>query len=243
MNFIMKNLIISLGFLLLMIFTPTVSSAQETATTTSSNYYKANLKPRVGIYLIGGVTAPFTDVVQSKKPSYAIGIQGLYKATYFLDALLDFQVGKMTAGIQPTTQKPKRMQFENQIFSVSLVGHVSPLKFMNNIYYNSALYYLSNIYVGTGLGIVKSKVNANLFTDPNFEYIGNYEGTDLMLPIDFGINLPMFEMKKNQKLSLSVNYRFCFVMGDKIDGYITPKTINEKNDVINLFNVGIGYNF
>ncbi len=203
---------------------------------TSTNYFKSKLKPRFGIYALGGVTIPYTDVVLDKRFGYSFGVQGLYKATYFLDVLFNINAGKMGA-------ESYKMEFENNVITSSLVAHLAPFKFIKEIPHKSPLYYLSTFYVGAGVGMVKSKTTATIFSDPDFDYVGNYQGFNVMLPLDVGFNLPLFEMENNKDISLLFNYQFGFVMGDKIDGYITPKWQNNNNDVINTINIGLGYNF
>lgn len=213
----------------------------QTETKASNNYFKTASIPKYGVYILGGVAMPYTDVNTSAKAGLSFGAQGQIKATYFLDAALDIQMGKLSAGDSRANSSNRLMRFENKPFSAAAVARLSPLKFLNNIQHKTPLYYLSNLYVGTGIGLLKSKVEANRFVDPTFVYIGNYAGTDVFLPVEFGITAPVYEMKNKSSISVNLNYRVCFVMNDKIDGYTTPVVLNDKNDVFNVFTIGIGY--
>lgn len=209
----------------------------------AGNYFKMNPYPKYGVFLNGGFTMPYTDIKKPTNAGYIIGLDGQYKALYYLDLALDLQTGKLSAGetdANPANAKPR---FDNQFLNAVVVARFSPLKLLKDIKYNSALYYFGNLYVGAGIGIVSSKVEANIFTAANYKYIGNYSGIDAVIPVEAGITLPVAQFRNQQQLKLNFNYRINFVMGDKLDGYITPSTVNFRNDVYNTFTVGVGYCF
>jgi len=224
--------------------------AQETlldnnpdAVAPASNYFKLNPFPKYGVFLNGGITMPYTDIKKPTKAGYIIGVEGQYKVLYYLDLALDLQTGKLSAGETDANPANAKQKFDNSLFNALVIARFSPLKLMKDIKFNSALYYFGNLYIGAGIGIVSSKVEANLFTNPNYKYIGNYSGIDAVIPVEAGITLPVAQFRNLQQLKLNVNYRFNFVMGDKLDGYITPSTVNSNNDVYNTFTIGVGYCF
>jgi len=209
----------------------------------ASNYFKMNPYPKYGVFLNGGVTMPYTDIKKPTNTGYIIGIEGQYKVLYYLDLVLGLQTGKLSAGeadANPANAKPK---FDNQIFNAIVAARFSPLKLVKDIKFNSALYYFGNLYVGAGIGIVSSKVEANIFPVANYKYIGNYSGMDAVIPVEAGITLPVAQFRNQQQLKLNLNYRVNFAMGDKLDGYITPNTVNFSNDAYNTLTIGVGYCF
>ncbi len=208
-----------------------------------SNYFKMNPYPKYGVLLTGGFTMPYTDIKRPIGTGYIIGVEGQYKTLYYLDLALDLQIGKLSAGEADASPANGKLRFSNQIFNAVVVARFSPLKLLKDIKFNSALYYFGNLYVGAGIGMVSSKVDANIFTNASFEYIDNYSGMDAVIPVEAGITLPVAQFRNQQKLKLNLNYRVNFAMGDKLDGYITPNTVNFKNDVYNTLTVGIGYFF
>lgn len=221
-------------------FKATAQDLPESSTAATGNFYRDNPKPKYGVFINGGVTFPYTDVKSPNHTSYVFGVEGQYRPVYFLDVLVDFQLGELKAG---DTKSDKNLYFKNQIFNAVLLARFYPLKFMNNIPLSSPMYYVSGLYAGVGVGMVRSKVEANLMTDPDFEYIGNYTGSDVLLPVDIGATIPIAQLPKQQQISINVDYRFNFTLGDKLDGYASPRNVNHNNDVFNTLTVGIGYNF
>jgi hypothetical protein len=207
----------------------------------SNNYYKNAIEPNYGFYVLGGLTTPFTDVHKHTQIGVAYGLLGEIKATYYLNVAFDLQKGNLSAGDPEANRENKLLKFSNQFFTGTASVRFTPLKLMNTIEYKSALYYLSNVYMGVGLGLLKSDVTANLFQDRSFKYIGNYKGFNLVLPLELGISVPMYEWKYKRNLSLNINYRMSFVTSDRVDGYITPQTHNARNDTYGILNIGLGY--
>src|SRR5690606_27429908 len=152
--------------------------AQETlldnnpdAVAPASNYFKLNPFPKYGVFLNGGITMPYTDIKKPTKAGYIIGVEGQYKVLYYLDLALDLQTGKLSAGETDANPANAKQIFDKSLFNALVIARFSPLKLMKDIKFNSALYYFGNLYIGAGIGIVSSKVEANLFTNPNYKYI------------------------------------------------------------------------
>lgn len=229
------------------VFSQSTSGSGDAVTTTvnqrNNNYYKKNINPRWHIFIQGGTATPYTDVKDNKQSNFMIGGGIQYRALYYLDVSLDIGSGKLSAGATDANASNKQMKFTNNILSVAVLARFAPLKLTNDIPYKSALYYISNLYVGTGIGFMKNKVEANIFKDDDYAYIGNNDGSNVILPVELGISLPVWHLPHQQDISLNINYRFNFCLDDKVDGYQTPSYVNERKDVYNTLLFGLGYRF
>lgn len=215
----------------------------STAHQTGNNYYKDNIRPQWNISVQGGIATAYTDVKNNIHSNFMIGAGLQYRALYYLDVVIDFGSGKLSAGEEDANAANKKMKFTNDIFTVSALARFAPLKLVKNISYNAAMYYISNFYLGAGIGLMKNKVDANIFKDDSYQYIGNNDGSNAILPLELGISLPIFHLAHQQNINLNINYRFNFCLDDKEDGYKTPPSVNKRNDVYNTLLFGIGYRF
>lgn len=113
--------------------------------------------------------------------------------------------------------------------------------------------FFDNIYVGTGLGVVRSSMSDfNLIAPdgsvpkaPGVKKIGGvkYSGTNIIIPVNVGANIKFFDSFKELKpVSLNVNYQYNFSFSDNIDGY-NPSYDNKFSDAFGVLTIGVRYSF
>lgn len=110
--------------------------------------------------------------------------------------------------------------------------------------------FFDNIYVGAGIGVVQSKMkdfnNVGIQGRPGYPApIGGvkYSGTNLIIPINVGLNVKFFDSFKELKpVSLNINYQHNFSLTDNIDGY-SPTYDNKFSDAFSIFTIGLRYSF
>lgn len=206
--------------------------------------YDSNTAKRFGIYLIGGVTVPYTDVKSPRHASYLGGIAIAYYPFPFVCLSGAMHTGQLKAG-DKSSNIPDNMYFENQVFDAVFLAKLFPLNLANDLSdKNKVLWsYLSTFYIGAGLGMVKSHVDVHRFYPSDFEYIGNYTGRDVVFPITAGFDIPVIRLAKNRSIHIDISYTVNFCHTDKLDGYVTPEYQNGKNDAYNFVSIGIGYRF
>ena len=76
-----------------------------------------------------------------------------------------------------------------------------------------------------------------------FEFMGNYSGTDMVIPLEFGIDIPLSKAFVRKGLYVNLFYRINYLNTDKMDGYQPRLQSNEKNDTYTNFGAGISYRF
>lgn len=197
-------------------------------------------RPAFSVSLNAGPTFSYTDVKPSGT-SFVFGAGAQYKATPYVSFGLDLQKGKLKGG-KDVDASINEMGFTNSYFYAAVVGRFYPVGLVKNADKNEALHYLSGLYGGVGIGLISSSVKANDLKDPVYGSLKEYSGTDALLPIDVGFNLPIGKINKMQ-LGLNLNYRVNLCFTDKIDGYVPTVNANKDNDAFNQLTVGVSLAF
>ncbi|UKJ07085.1 hypothetical protein [Solitalea lacus] len=106
----------------------------------------------------------------------------------------------------------------------------------------------NNLYLGAGIGVVKSKMNDfNYITNDGggkFPSIGGvkYSGTNVIIPLNAGLNIKFVEYGDETPIELNVNYQHNIALTDNIDGY-NPRYDNKYSDSFGLLTLGLRVNF
>lgn len=189
----------------------------------------------------GGLTFSYTDVKPSgTAPVFGIG--GAYRASSYLHVNLDLQKGQVKGGTLSASGSPTtEMGSRNNFFAAALTARFLPLGLVKSD--NAALRFFSELYGGTGLGLISSSVDANNITMSEYGTLNDYSGASLMLPVEAGINLPVARLKGGKGLFVNLNYRVNLCFSDKIDGYVPTVTANKKNDAYNSLTAGVVLSF
>lgn len=186
----------------------------------------------------GGATFSFTDVNKNNS-SFVYGIHGSYDPLNWARIMLNIQNGRLTAGKKETN----RRYFENNYWYGALTGRIYPARFAGS-YEKGIRHVLSLAYLGAGISLLKSQSKPNPVTDPKSGYLHYYNGTDLLFPLEAGIDLPLLFLKDGtQSVSLNLNCRSHFSLSDKLDGYDPASRSNKSKDAFSQLTIGIAYSF
>lgn len=196
---------------------------------------------KIGIGVNAGVTYGFGDATPGKfAPSF--GIVGDYFINPFITAGLDLQVGKISGG--GFERDPHTREYENSYMSYALNGKVR-LGMLTDFYYNDFLNLTKGFYLGTGFGIIQNnmtkitRVSYNGYTFP-----GEDKSTNLVVPINMGIDFFFFNQWGDPKYVVNVNLQQSFVFGEGMDGYNDPPPFkNLAPDTYTFITVGFKYTF
>lgn len=105
----------------------------------------------------------------------------------------------------------------------------------------SFLSYLSNIYVGAGVGFISNDVDAKRRFNTGGEVVANYDGidksTELVVPFNVGIDFPIGQSLYGPTWAINLNYQHGFSTGDNVDGYSTE--FSKSNDHYSYFSLGV----
>ncbi|HET8572984.1 MAG TPA: hypothetical protein VFL76_03850 [Edaphocola sp.] len=191
------------------------------------------------IDISGGLTLPFSDV-DHLRPEPAFDVMGGYNFSYGLSVQASLTKGWMNAG----EKNEEDRYFLNNYWSENFIIRFNPMAIWRP-QVNSA----PNFYLGTGIALVQSYTTAQYRPGKAGGYKGNYDGNDLFIPAEAGINIPVAEINNrsdrpySQFLDLNINYRYYFGFTDSMDGYSPLARYNKHNDSFSIFSVGLSYVF
>lgn len=190
-----------------------------------------------------GVTQSFTDL---KKHDFGLAGYGVidYYFSPFISAGLEGQMGEINSGDVETDAAGrqsintyKAINF-NTKFGLGTLIDYSRGGFANTI---------KGLYLGTGLGMVMNSVNnvRKVSYEQEIPYPGKSKSTDLLVPINLGINFYFPDRSGYCRYILNFNYQSTFTLGEGLDGY-DNSSVNfkaGKPDVYTYFSVGMRYQF
>lgn len=192
---------------------------------------------QTSIGIQGGSTHSHTDATPSKGRA-TFGVHAQYAPTSYISLRGNLNAGQLMGG---ELSEKSLMSYSNNFIQADLGFRFYPLGLVKSKE-NSTLAYLSKIYGGLGVGLLKNNTKINQLAPQSFTFIQDYKGTDLVIPAEFGIELPLGKMSENPKFNLNLYYRFYFLTTDKMDGYVPNVSSNKSNDAYSSFGLGISYN-
>lgn len=207
------------------------------AAKSQSNFYKISAGGGFG------VTQSFTDV---KKHDFGLAGSGVldYYFTPFISVGLEGQMGEINGG--DAKKDPYGRQFINSYkalnlnakFALGSLIDYNPGSFANSI---------KGLYFGTGLGAVMNSVNnvRRSTLEQEKPFPGKNESTDMLVPINLGINFYFADKSGYTRYILNFNYQSNFTLGEGLDGYddSSIKFKTGKPDIYTYFSAGLRYQF
>lgn len=187
----------------------------------------------------GGLTFPFTDVDHmATKPAFEV--LGGYCFAHGLSVQASVLKGWMSSG----QKNDQDRYFMNNYWSENLILRFNPMTI-----WSPQTNAKPNFYVGAGISLMQSYAIGQYRPGMAGGYKANYDGNDVFIPAEIGINVPLANIKKssdkvfNQFLVLNINYRHYFSFTDDIDSYVPPAKYNKHNDSYGVFLVGLSFVF
>jgi hypothetical protein len=171
---------------------------------------------------------------------------------------LELQKGFLSGGDSVDTDIDIHHRFYKNSFSaLSLNGKIELAQFVD-LRRGDLLYAVRGFYIGTGIGVINSKMTEIKRTKLQDEVQANGEikkvpytfpgvsrGMDLLVPINTGINFHFEDKWGFTKYALNFNYQMNMVLGEKIDGYDDPPSIfkNKHGDYYGVATIGFKFFF
>jgi len=189
----------------------------------------------------GGVTTSHTDATPDQS-RYFYGAHAAYSFTPYLSLRSNLTAGQLEGGDQGVANV---MHYTNNFFQADLNVKFYPVGILQKAQQKKYLYYLSKIYASVGIGLMKSQTNINYLPAQVelFDFMGNYSGTDMVIPLEFGVDIPVSKPFKTKGLYVNLFYRANYLNTDKMDGYQPRLSSNESKDTYTNFGAGISYRF
>lgn len=198
---------------------------------------KAQSSNSVGIF--GGITSSHTDATPDKTAEF-YGITGQYDPVRFAGLKLTLGSGTLTGGEGNSTD----MHYTNKFLQADLIVKFMPVRiFENSLSRFPAYHYVSNLYIGGGVGMLRSNTKINYLNSSLFNWQGDYMGSDIIFPIEAGIEIPIYSVLKESGVSINLGYRTHYMRTDQMDGYDPNVPTNKQKDIYNAFILGINYRF
>lgn len=189
----------------------------------------------------GGLSTSHTDATPDQS-RYFYGANAAYNFTPYLGLMVNVTGGQLEGGNAATTGS---MHYTNNFFQGDINLKFFPVGILQKAQQVKYLYYLSKIYASVGIGIMKSQTQISYLPAQVdlFEFMGNYSGTDMVVPVEFGIDIPVSKPFKEKGFYVNLFYRANYLNTDKMDGYQPRLQSNEKKDTYTNFGAGISYRF
>lgn len=201
-----------------------------------------NKTDKLGISAGGGYTFTHTDFQHSNTiPSPVFGIGIHYFSLQFLEISLDAQIGVLKGGTSSFNESNKT-GFKNNYWASCISFRFFPGGLIENNDHDKIVKALSTLYIGTGLGYLKSNTSANPIPIKEYGALVTYKGSDFFVPLELGLNIPLVKHKKNLFL-LNLNLRTGLCLSDEVDGYTPTVDANKFNDAFSTLTAGVIYKF
>ncbi|RYG13907.1 MAG: hypothetical protein EOO07_17250 [Chitinophagaceae bacterium] len=208
------------------------------------NFYKLALGAGVG------PTVSYADVRENSQ-SFAGYLAADYNFTPFVTAGLEIQAGQIKGG--DIVKNPHNRQFKNNFKAVSLNAKVALGQFVDYSQ-SDVLNFFKGFYAGTGIGAISNNMKYVVRYKPNtqaefpplgYEFPGKDKSTNLLVPINLGINFYFRDSYGDSRYILNFNYQANVTFDEGLDGYDDPLAVfaNKSPDMYTLFSVGVKYNF
>lgn len=200
--------------------------------------YTANAQLQLGLQY--GTTISHTDATPDGTGTH-FGLYSQFQSPYrFLDFRINLNFGTLNGG---NKESQTALYYENQFSQGDLQLQCYPLRTLTKCDSSRTLYYLSGLYAAGGIGIMGSQSTIHELTGGNFRYQGNYEGIDMVIPVSFGMDIPLSKAFQKKGLRLNIKYQVNYCTTDKMDGYNPDLPSNKGKDVYSLFAMGLSYAF
>ncbi|MBL7705603.1 MAG: outer membrane beta-barrel protein [Taibaiella sp.] len=189
----------------------------------------------------GGMTTSHTDATPDQS-RYFYGANAAYNFTPYLSLRANLNAGQLEGGDEGAANV---MHYTNNFFQGDLSVKIYPVGILQKAQQEKYLYYLSKIYGSVGIGLMKSQTQISYLPDQValFEFMGNYSGTDMVIPVEFGIDIPLSKPFKAKGFYVNLFYRANYLNTDQMDGYQPKLSSNESKDTYTNFGAGISYRF
>ena len=185
-----------------------------------------------------GATQGFTDVTDADvNPSFGATVQ--YNVTSFSFATVEYSMGNLSRKELDLYGK----SFTNNFKRITATANVGLGQLLNPDS-RVAHYFIYNVYVGSGIGVIMSDIaEPNALTTDEFGVI-TYQGTDFAIPVNIGFNFKVGSyLYPDSPLNFTVNLQHNFGLTEMLDGYNPTNSDNKTKDSFTTVNFGVKFNF
>lgn len=206
-------------------------------------FSKANAqfsKP-VSIGFGGGGTILHGDL-RNKPVSYAGHLEVDYLITPYISAGVHGEMGRLKG------DDFYGRDTDNKYYTVNANIKVRAGQFLGNpdnySYFilsdNSFMSFLSNVYLGAGLGFISNDITAHRRYS-GMEVVPSYDGVDksneMIIPLSIGVDIPLGQSLYGPTWAINLNYQHSLSTGDNLDGY--EHEYSKYNDHYGYFSLGV----
>lgn len=204
--------------------------------TAQSNFYKMSLGAGYGF------TQSFADL-QSHDFSMAAYGTADYFFTPFISVGGELQMGKIRGGV--SGNDPHGRAFINSYKAATVNGKLY-LGLLVDPERGSFLDKVKWFYGGVGAGVIRNKMTGIIRRrSDGYFFPGSSSSTELVVPLNLGINFYFRDYAGLPKFGINVNYQTNITLGEGLDGY-NDSPIRFKSgspDIYTYLSVGVRYHF
>lgn len=206
-----------------------------------SNFYKLSLGAGYG------ATQSFTDLRK-----HGFDYAGYGTADFFFTPFIsiggEFQMGQIRGGDIKTD--PNEREFVNKYKAATINGKLylgALVNYKQSKFINAVKWF----YAGAGAGLVHNNVDrvvvkpSTVNSGNPYEFPGKAASTDLLIPLNVGVNFYFPDYGGRPRFGINVNYQTNITLGEGLDGYDDSpiKFSNGNPDIYTYVSVGLRYNF
>jgi len=103
----------------------------------------------------------------------------------------------------------------------------------------------SNVYVGTGIGMVYNSISDinRISPDSSYYYGGANHSNNIMIPVKLGYQYKIYNAYDEPFIAIEAGYQMNYVFGYGLDGYSDPIFTNRNYETYGGYHIGIKFNF
>jgi len=177
-----------------------------------------------------------------QQPAFLLHVARHYSSSLVFD--LELQSGSLKS-TEPANKWTTGLSETSNFTALNVTGRIALKQLIKNPH-NTFFMILSNLYAGTGLGIVNNNIVniTNKFKTTDTKTINSdiiLNGVSAMLPVNLGINFSLRKLPGLKRAQLNINYQQNYTSNDNVSGYSFPKATTEHkhNTVYSVLSAGI----
>ncbi|MBC7915944.1 MAG: hypothetical protein H7Y07_17680 [Pyrinomonadaceae bacterium] len=166
-----------------------------------------------------------------------------YNFTPFVSVGLEIQKGYLKGGDSINLEIDAHQRFFKSSYLAATVSGKVQLGQFIDFERSNLLYAIRGFYIGTGIGLLNSKMQDIKRTKGSYTFPGKDSGMDFMIPINTGISFNFIDKWGFTKFKLGFNYQLNMVLGENLDGYNDPPTVfkNQHGDFYGVTSISFKY--
>jgi len=178
----------------------------------------------------------YGDVVTAKSTK-GVNFNFNYNQSPFINYIFEAQFGKLAGGDAINDPLGRQFAVDYQYYALRLQLQAGELiDYSGNELANA----LKNLYIGSGVGIIYSKISSiNRYSVqfPGYYTPGLDKTSQIFVPVRIGYEFKIFNRYQRPDVKIDIGYQYNAVFGDELDGFRS----GHLNDAYSQFVIGVKF--